>query len=173
MDDDHNPSNPSALTPDAQTLYRRTLESVGEGQLAEKEGLTPTEAYRLLGKLTRSIVEGKRVYNLALSDRDIDALRDLKSADYARIQKEWHKRHFESALSVWQLLAWGAAAVASWYLLFRPAIVNAWGPPQSAVPLFVLRIVGGIIGLFVVIMTPLALSVLFASENRGRLTASH
>ena len=145
-------------------LFRRILEGVGEGHLADRDTLTIMEAYRLQQKLALSTVEQREPYILEYSTRDIERLQDLSRDDYARIRKDWHQWHFASALAWWQFGLWLGAAALSWMLFFHAEWVRSYGPLAS-LPTLALKAVGVFVGLGAVLTAPLAISGLASEEN--------
>jgi hypothetical protein len=150
----------------AKDLYRQVLEGIGEGTLADREDIPILDAVRIQRKLARSVVETPKTFTLAYSDVDIRRLWNLKGQDYARVRDEWRKRHFSTALSLWQFAVWAVAAVAAWYLTFNPnALRVAANPLLNDLPLLAFRVIGVMVGLGVLMTSKLAIDGITAGEN--------
>src|SRR5918994_443739 len=102
--------------PGQRELFRRIAETLGEGDLADRNTLSLSEAYRLQQKLALSVVNEKEPYTFAYSISDIEKLQELSREDYVRVRKVWYDCHFGTAFTFWQISLWIAAAVVSWYL---------------------------------------------------------
>ena len=146
MDDDK-PSD------EAGALWRETLESVGEGKLADRDELTVKEAFRLQQKLAAGVATTTRTFTLTFSLHDIERLTDVPKTELPAVRREW--RDWYEALGPVGAFLWCAAAAVAWAAIVRTAVPQVWLQPWvGAVPAGVLYAVGGLAAVAVFMNVP-------------------
>jgi hypothetical protein len=150
---------------EAKALWRKTLESVGEGHLADKDEISVKDAFRLQHELELSVATAPREFRFAYSLRDIEQLSDMTREAWNKLFAEWRKHHrIHEGMSVPGLVVWGAAAALAWVCLGHPAwavdLLSQWWP---ATPSWAGKIPGWILLLCVVVSGPAAFATIFSS----------
>jgi hypothetical protein len=163
-------------TDEVKALYRNVLESVGEGDLADRQALAVSEAFRLKNKLAASVAKTPQTYQSAYTLRDIERLQDMSREDWRVAQKkwrEWHRKYV--ALGGIGLVAWITGATLTWICWFRAETTAAWinMALTLGISAFPLKVIGAIIGLGGLAMSPRFVATLIASDHWDGYSAGY
>jgi hypothetical protein len=160
---------------EARRLYRKVLESVGEGALADQENIGVSDAFRIAKKLDVSIVETPHEWLFNYSVRDVERLGKLERDDWQKVMSEWRIWHREyAALPPSGVIAWIVSAVGAWLLLYRAdgvlAIATAY---DVQVRHWMLTSVAYVLLLEVAVFLPRVVGTIFTSDHWDTYSAGY